>query len=54
MEKPCHFPHKLSDYPNNLILLERYNYDSLNEDLLLNLLRLHYLQVRLFIFLISI
>lgn len=38
----CHFPHKLSDNANNVMLLQRYNYHELNEDLLLNLLRLHY------------
>jgi len=45
-DKPCHYPHKLSDHPNNRVLLERYNYDTLNEDLLLNLLRRYYTQVK--------
>jgi hypothetical protein len=46
LEKPCRFPHQLSDHPNNLLLLRQFNYDTLNEELLLNLLRLHYEQVR--------
>jgi hypothetical protein len=41
-DKNCHFPHKLSEHPNNLILLRKVNYDTLNEDLLLDLLRLYY------------
>ncbi|CAF1120872.1 unnamed protein product [Rotaria sordida] len=42
LEKPCYYPHKLSDHMNNNILLRRFNYDILNEDLLLNLLRHYY------------
>ncbi|CAF5127480.1 unnamed protein product [Rotaria sp. Silwood1] len=42
LEKPCSYPHKLSDHPNNVILLRRFNYDTLNENLVLNLLRRHY------------
>jgi hypothetical protein len=38
-DKPCYFPHKLSDHSNNVLLLRRYNYDKLNEELLLELLR---------------
>jgi hypothetical protein len=52
IDKPCRFPHKLSDLPNNVVLLRRFNYDTLNEDILLDLLRIYYKnneQVRLII-----
>ena len=42
LDKPCQYPHKLSEHPNNIVLLRRFNYDTLNEDFLLDLLRLHY------------
>ena len=42
LEKPCTYPHKLSHHPNNVVLLQKYHCDTLNEDLLFRLLRLHY------------
>ncbi|UJR14782.1 hypothetical protein I4U23_001770 [Adineta vaga] len=41
-DKNCCFPHKLSEHPNNIILLRKFNYDTFNEDLLLDILRLHH------------
>jgi hypothetical protein len=55
LNKPCQFPHKLSDHANNIVLLRRFNFDTLNEDFLLDLLQFHYKtnleQVRLIIYL---
>jgi len=42
LDKPCTFPHKLTDLPQNVILLRQYNYDIFDEDILLKLLRLFY------------
>ena len=42
LENPCNFPHKLSQHPNNVVLLRKYHYNILNEDLLCHLLHLHY------------
>jgi hypothetical protein len=46
LDKPCYFPHQLTEHPNNRILLQQYNYDTLDGNLLLNLLRFHYEQVK--------
>jgi len=46
LEKPCHFPHKLTEHPNNRVLLRQYNYDTLDDNILLQLLRYHYEQIK--------
>ncbi|CAF2078344.1 unnamed protein product [Rotaria magnacalcarata] len=42
LDKPCYYPHKLSQHSHNVLLLKQFNYDALDEDILLHLLRLHY------------
>lgn len=42
LDKPCNYPHKLTQHPNNIVLLEQSHYDELDEDVLLRLLRYHY------------
>ncbi|CAF0856222.1 unnamed protein product [Adineta ricciae] len=40
-DKECCFPHKLTEHPNNVILLRKFNYEVFDENLLLDILRLH-------------
>ncbi|CAF1400134.1 unnamed protein product [Adineta steineri] len=42
LEKPCLFPHTLRQHPNNIVLLKKFQYDTLDQDLLLNLLRFYH------------
>jgi hypothetical protein len=46
LEKPCHFPHNLTGHPNNRVLLRQYNYDTLDDNILLQLLRRYYEQIK--------
>ena len=39
-DKECRFPHKLTEHPNNVMLLRKFNYETFDENLLLDLLRL--------------